>query len=229
MVLLMTDTIDDKNKIIELAERLKEKQDYPKGRPKGRLGATAARIDMIKRMSREAIRENAAERLTEQEKEFASLIVNGASMANAYEQAFPEQVFKVALECRHKGDQPCVPECETLIRVMSYEQVAAKANHVSRKPDVRSQIMNLLAQEEEDVSHTASRLDNFIVKSLEKEANNPLNSASARIAALKALSEHRAVQVAETKAADKASRTSDEVLAAIQERVKALSGGKNEL
>lgn len=225
----MTDNTEDKDKIIDLAQRLKEKNSYPRGRKKGPLGATAARIEMIKRMSKEAIRENASERLTEQEKEFATLVVNGASMASAFEQAYPERCWKIALQCQHKGDQPCVPECEVLVPALSYEQKAAAASYVSKKADIRSHIMTLLAQEEEDVSHTASRLDNFIVKSLEKEANDPNNSASARIAALKALSEHSTVKVAENKAADKVSRTSAEVLDAIQERVNALTQRKNEL
>ncbi len=79
------------------------------------------------------------------------------------------------------------------------------------------------------MSHTASRLDNFIVKSLEREANSQANSASARIAALKALSEHRAVQAAESRAGEKAAATSEEVLNRIQARVKELSPGKGKL
>jgi len=86
-----------------------------------------------------------------------------------------------------------------------------------------------LAQEEDDVSHTASRLDNFIVKRLEKEAKDQSNSAAARIAALKALSEHRAVQAAESRAGEKAAATSEEVLNRIQARVNELSSGKNKL
>jgi len=223
------DNEEDKSKIIELAERLKARNSQKGGRNKGPLGASQRRIETIKRLSREAIRENASERLTEAEKEFASLVVNGASLAGAFEQAFPEQCFSIGLDCKHKSDEACIPACEILIPKLSYEQKYTKANRLSKKTDVRSQIMLLLGQEEEEVSHTASRLDNFIVKSLEKEANDPNNSAAARISALKALSEHRAVQAAESRAGDKAARTSDEVLEAIGTRIQQLTGGKKEL
>jgi len=225
----MTDIPEDKDKIIDLVAKMRERGKAKGGRPPGPLGATSARIRQIKAMAKEVIREGAQERLTEQEKEFAELVVNGASLAGAYEQAYPEVCFAIALRCEHKADKPCDDTCEALVPRLSYEQRVTKANSLSKKPDVRSTIITLLAQEEEEVSHTASRLDNFIVKSLEKEANNPLNSASARITALKALSEHRAVQVAESRAGDKAARTSDEVLEAIATRIGQLSGGKKEL
>lgn len=220
---------DNKAKIIDLVAKLREKESTKGGRPHGSLGATKARIRQVKQMAKEAIAEGATDRLTEQEREFVDLVVNGDSYAGAYEQAFPEKCFEIILDCKHKADQPCVDGCETVRRLLSYEQTYTRANSLSKKPDIRSCIMIGLAQEEDDVSHTASRLDNFIVKRLEKEAKDQSNSASARIAALKALSEHRAVQAAESKAGERAAATSSEVLERIEARVKELSGGKNKL
>lgn len=223
------DTEDNKAKIIDLVQKLREKESTKGGRPKGPLGANGNRVQLIKSLCKQEIRESASERLTEQEKEFATLVVNGASLVGAYEQAFPEICYRIALRCAHKDDKPCTDECEQAVPALSYEQMYSRANRLSKKPDIRSSIMMQLAQEEDDVSHTASRLDNFIVKSLEREANNPSNSAASRIAALKALSEHRAVQAAESRAGEKAAATSEEVLNRIQARVNELSGGKNKL
>jgi hypothetical protein len=226
----MEEDTDNKAKIIDLVQRLREKQDTKKGgRSPGPLGATKARIRQIKAMAKEVIAEGAQDRLTEQEREFVDLVVNGDSYVGAYEQAYPEKCFEIVLDCRHKGDEPCVDACETVRPILSYEQKYTKANSLSKKVDVRSSIMLGLAQEEDDVSHTASRLDNFIVKRLEKEAKDQSNSASARIAALKALSEHRAVQAAESRAGEKAAATSEEVLNRIQARVNELSPSKGKL
>lgn len=225
----MEEDTDNKTKIIDLVQKLREKESSKGGRPKGLLGANGNRVNMIKQMAKQAIREGAEDRLTDQEREFATLVVSGASLVGAYEQCFPELCYRIALQCYHKEDKPCTEDCEVPVLMLSYEQMYSRANHLSKKPDIRSSIMNQLAQEEDDVSHTASRLDNFIVKSLEREANSQANSASARIAALKALSEHRAVQAAESRAGEKAAATSEEVLNRIQARVKELSPGKGKL
>jgi hypothetical protein len=177
------------------------------------------KIAMFKRMAKEAIAEGASDRLTEQENSFAELVASGASLVEAYKQSFPELCYAVQI----------IDDREQVVEVMSYERMYSRANALAKKPDVRSSIITRLDQEEGDVSHTASRLDNFIVKRLEAEAADPNNSAAARIAALKALSEHRAVAVAEGKAAERAAATSEEVMEQIKERVSQLSGGKNSL
>lgn len=212
------DTIDDRDKIIDLVARLREKESKA-GRPKGYTGANTQRLRILKEESKKIIRENAHERLSAQEAEFASLLVNGASLVQAYEQAFPEECWAIVMD----GD------VETVAPLRTYEQLHSRANALSKKADVRSSVIRLLDQEEDVITHTASRLDNFIVKSLEKEAANQSNSASARIAALKALSEHRAVQTAESRSAEKAAATPDEVMERIYDRVKQLTSGKKEL
>ncbi len=213
---------EDKDKIIDLVQKMKEKETKG-GRKPGPLGANGNRVHLIKGLCKQAIRESAHERLTPEESEFASLVVNGASLVEAYRQAYPERCWAVVTDDSHGKD------AERLVELLTYEQISNKANHLSKKPDVRSVIIRMLEQEEEEISHTASRLDNFIVKRLEAEASNPSNSAASRIAALKALSEHRAVQTAETKSAERAAATSEEVLTRISERVASLSGGKDKL
>jgi len=215
----MPDTTD-KEKIIELTKKLRERENNS-GRKPGPLGATKARVRMVKEMAKQAIAENAEERLTEQEKEFAELVVSGASLVSAYEQAFPEICYAIEDNGKEGEDRQ-----EYVVDALSYERKYSRANALSKKNDVRSTIILLLEREQVEESHTASRLDNFIVKRLEAEANNPSNSASARIAALKALSEHRAVAIAEQNHANRVSAaTSDEVMERIQSMVNAASSG----
>lgn len=222
---------ENKAKIIDLVQRQKElASKRNQGRKtKGGLPQNAHRIAMFKTMAKQAVLEGAQERLTEAEKLFAELTTSGASLVEAYRQAFPEKAFMLVKDCSHQPDKDCTEACERVVEAMSYEQCYSRANALAKRPDVRSAIISSLEQHEGEISHTASRLDNFIVKRLEAEAADPNNTASARIAALKALSEHRAVAVAEGKAAEKAAATSEEVLERISDRVRQLTGGKREL
>lgn len=208
----------DKDKVIELADKRKQNKKGIKG-PKDIPNAN--RINMYKRLAREAVAEGAFQRLPDADKSFVDLVVSGSSLLEAYKQSYPDICFRE--ELNDKG------ETTGLAQVLTDEQIYSRAHAMTRKVDVRSSITIRLSEERDAVSHTADRLDNFIVKRLEAEAANPLNSAASRIAALKALSEHQVVKVAEGKSADKAKATSDEVLEAIQAKVKSLTSGNSTL
>ena len=175
-------------------------------RPKG---AGIARVKQIQDMCRSEIKRSDAGQCTDSESMFASMLVSGASMADAYEQAFPEN-------CYTYGDN------KQITGKISYHAMFDRGNRLAREAHIRAKVITLLEQEEVEVSHTSRRLDNMILKSLEKEATDPRNNASARISALGKLQQHRAVQVSEAQQAERAKRdlAPDELLEQISARIK---------
>lgn len=177
------------------------KQDQVEGREnnegKGNV-ADKRRVELIKQM-RAAAKGAAADHLSAQEIMFAEAIALGEGMAQAYEIAFPEKCHALEPILNKDGEHVELlgePQYKR-VELLTYYQRFDRGNKLSRMPGVRSRIIQLLDQEDEDTSHTARRLDNFIVKALEKEAINQSNNASARISALDKLSKHRAVVAAE--------------------------------
>lgn len=177
------------------------KQDQTQGRENNKRppGAnTAHRVELIKQM-RAAAKGAAADTLSPEEIVFAEMIAAGEGMAQAYESAYPDKCYSLEPILNKDGEHleyNGEPQYKR-VELLTYHQKFDRGNKLSRMPGVRSKVILLLDQEDEDTSHTARRLDNFIVKALEKEAINQTNSASARISALDKLSKHRAVVAAE--------------------------------
>jgi len=190
----MTDDTLDPDKIIELASKqdLRTPRRRSNSRPKG---AGINRLDKIKEMCREEVQRSAASRITEQEEIFCAMLVSGCSIADAYEEAYPEECYTLSPD----GNGGTKKEY-----LISYQARFDRGNRKTRLPGIRARITILLEQEEVEVSHTSRRLDNLILKSLEKEATDPRNPATSRIMALKQLQAHRAVQVSEQQSAERA-------------------------
>lgn len=216
----MTDTPDDdtyldEDKIIDLASRKDLKTPRLRNsRPKG--SAPVERARKVREMCREEVVRSDASRLTEPEETFAALLVNGSSLADAYEEAFPEKCYTL---------EPQADGSTKKEYLLSYNARFERGNRLTKQSGIRARVILLLEQEEVEVAHTSRRLDNLILKNLEKEATNPLNPANSRILALKQLQAHRAVQVSEQQAAEraKADLAPEELLAQIQERIKKFS------
>ena len=224
---------DDKTlsnaEIVDIAK----KQDFKEARKNNRKpkGVDNHRVKKINDLCRMGINRSEAEKVNNQEEQFAQNVVSGDSMADAYEQAYPDECWVVRPMYDIKGNTVTDANKEPIyerIRTLSYSQRFDKGNKLSRKPHIRAKIITLLEQEEGDVSHTARRLDNFIIKRLEHESTNPLNSASARISAIKELKSHQIVQTAETQAAKRAEEqmAPEEVIEQIKARVHSLTSPK---
>lgn len=204
------DTLLDADKVIDLAS----KQDLkaPRKRNARPKGAGIDRVEKIKQMCREEVARSEAAKLNEQQELFCSLLVSGCSIADAYEEAYPENCYTLFTDSEGNSRKQYL---------LSYQARFDRGNRLTRIPGVRARIMILLEQEEVEVSHTSRRLDNLILKNLEKEATDPRNPASARILALKQLQAHRAVQVSEQQAAEraKADLAPEELLDQIKEKI----------
>ncbi len=183
-------------------------------RPKG---AGKHQVNRIREMCRDEIRRSEAARVTPEEEAFCLLLVSGASMADAYLEAYPEKCWRDITD-----EQGVVVGREP---ALSYQARFDRGNRLSKQSHIRAKIITLLEQEEGDVSHTSRRLDNLILKNLEKEATDPTNTPMARISALKQLQAHRAIQVSERQAAERAQRdlAPEELIERIHERIQSLS------
>lgn len=201
---------DDPNKIVELSERrdiAKERGSEKSGKKPGSADREARR-ELFKEVILEAKSEAALQALTEQEKYFVDCVVDGDSLGFAFATAWPE----LAVD----GDGCRLPTTRL------YTLGARKA----KLPSVRAYLSTRLDEEEGESSHTSSRLNNFVLKRLEHEAEYA-KTDGARLKALEMIAKHKAVQVSEdiAGAKAKADRTSAEVIEEIQKRITKLTTG----
>lgn len=220
----MSDLFDEELESADIIP-ISTKQDQVEGRlnnERPQITNSPTRVRLIQEM-RQAAKGAAADNLSPQETVFAEMIAAGEGMAQAYESAYPDKCYALEPILNKDGEHleyNGEPQYKR-IELLTYHQRFDRGNKLSRMPGVRSKVIQLLDQEDEDTSHTARRLDNFIVKALEKEAINEKNNASARISALDKLSKHRAVVAAEAQREALAKRdlAPDQVIDQIREKI----------